>query len=83
MGAAEMKPFVENLHKCVDTYLYCYPNAGVPNESGAYDDTPDKLAADLEPFFAEGILNAVGGCSGTTPDHIVALKNAAGKHGKR
>lgn len=76
LGADDMRPYVEELSKLADSYTGCYPNAGLPNEFGEYDDTPEHMAAVLREFAQEGWLNLAGGCCGTTPDHIRAIKAA-------
>ncbi len=75
LGALEMRPYIEELSKIADCYISCYPNAGLPNplsETG-YDETPDDTSGFLEEFADSGFINIVGGCCGTTPDHIAAL----------
>jgi 5-methyltetrahydrofolate--homocysteine methyltransferase len=76
LGAAEMRAHVEELARVADTLTCVYPNAGLPNEMGAYDESPAFMAAQLEEFAAAGLLNVVGGCCGTTPDHIRAIRDA-------
>ena len=71
-----MRPYVEALATCSDTYVHCYLNAGLPDEFGEYDDTPEHLAKVLSTFAESGWLNLVGGCCGTTPDHIRAIWEA-------
>ncbi len=73
LGAEQMRPHVEELARVADVYVSCHPNAGLPNEFGEYDQTPDQMAAVLRDFGTEGWLNIVGGCCGTTPDHIRAI----------
>ncbi len=73
LGATEMRPYVEELSRIADCYVGCYPNAGLPNEFGEYDDTPEHMAGLLGDFAREGWLNIVGGCCGTTPDHLRAI----------
>ena len=73
LGAAEMRPYVEELARLAPVYVSCYPNAGLPNELGGYDETPESMAKILREFAEEGWLNLVGGCCGTTPDHIRAI----------
>ena len=68
-----MRPFVEDLSNVSDKFLSVYPNAGLPNEMGGYDETPQTMATVLEDFLASGFVNIVGGCCGTTPDHIKAI----------
>lgn len=73
LGAREMRPYLESLANIADTHVSCYPNAGLPNEFGAYDQTPAEIAAYLKEFAQSGFVNIVGGCCGTTPDHIRAI----------
>jgi 5-methyltetrahydrofolate--homocysteine methyltransferase len=70
LGAEEMRPYVEELSSIAGVFLSCYPNAGLPNELGGYDETPEMMAAVLRDYAASGWLNLVGGCCGTTPDFI-------------
>ncbi|HTA16788.1 MAG TPA: homocysteine S-methyltransferase family protein, partial [bacterium] len=75
MGAEAMRPFVKTLSGIADTYVHCYPNAGLPNplnETG-YDETPEITSTALEGFGREGLLNIAGGCCGTTPEHLQAI----------
>ena len=76
LGATEMRPYIEELSRLSDCYLSCYPNAGLPNAFGGYDDSPEKMARLLGEFASEGWLNMVGGCCGTTPRHIEAIAGA-------
>jgi len=78
LGAEEMRPHVAELSRFVDTYTACHPNAGLPNAFGGYDQTPAETAALLRDFAAAGTVNIVGGCCGTTPDHIERLAAAVG-----
>ena len=73
LGADDMRPYVEELSRICKFRTMCYPNAGLPNEFGGYDDTPAKMAKLLGEFAQEGWLNLVGGCCGTRPDHIAAI----------
>ena len=78
LGARLMRPYIEELSGVADTYLSCYPNAGLPNplaETG-YDETPDYTSGQLQEFARSGFLNIVGGCCGTTPAHIRAIARA-------
>ena len=79
LGAALMRPYIQELAKVAgDTYISCYPNAGLPNpmsETG-FDETPEVTARLLREFAAEGLINSVGGCCGTTPEHIAAIGQA-------
>ncbi|MCI0423882.1 MAG: methionine synthase, partial [Acidobacteria bacterium] len=76
LGAREMRPYVEELSGLAPVYLSCYPNAGLPNAFGEYDETPETMAATLRDFAVSGWLNFVGGCCGTTPAHIQAIAEA-------
>ena len=69
-GAADMKPYLAELAKNAPYYISAYPNAGLPNSFGAYDETPEKMAVHVKPFIEEGLVNILGGCCGTTPAHI-------------
>jgi 5-methyltetrahydrofolate--homocysteine methyltransferase len=80
LGAREMRPYVAELSRLADSFVSVYPNAGLPNAFGEYDETPEQTAAVLAEFAEAGFLNIVGGCCGTTPDHIAAIAEAvAGK----
>ena len=76
LGAKELRPYVEELARVAGTLVSCHPNAGLPNAFGGYDDTPESMAAVLGEFAASGFLNIVGGCCGTTPEHIRAIAAA-------
>jgi len=76
LGAEEMRPFLKELAGIADCYVHCYPNAGLPNAFGGYDQTPDEMAELLRGFAADGMINLIGGCCGTTPDHIRAVADA-------
>jgi 5-methyltetrahydrofolate--homocysteine methyltransferase len=73
LGAAEIRPYLAELSRIADAFVSCYPNAGLPNAFGEYDETADQMAAVLEEFTGAGLVNLVGGCCGTTPDHIAAI----------
>ncbi len=77
LGPSEMRPYVAELSRLADTFVSCHPNAGLPNAFGEYDETPDQMADVLGQFAADGLVNIVGGCCGTTPDHIAAIATAA------
>ncbi|WP_410055482.1 methionine synthase [Phycicoccus sp. M110.8] len=77
LGAAEMRPYAAELARVADTFVSCYPNAGLPNHFGEYDETPDAMAAVVGEFAQAGLVNLLGGCCGTTPDHIKAIAEAA------
>ncbi len=76
LGAQEMRPYVTELSRLADTYTACHPNAGLPNAFGGYDETPDETARLLAEFAAEGLVNIVGGCCGTTPAHVERIAAA-------
>ncbi len=79
LGAALMRPYIQELAKVAgDTFISCYPNAGLPNPMSdtGFDETPDVTSRLLHEFAAEGLVNIVGGCCGTTPDHIAAIGQA-------
>jgi len=76
LGAREMRPHVAELARIAETYVTCYPNAGLPNAFGEYDELPAETSALLRDFAESGFVNIVGGCCGTTPDHIRALDAA-------
>lgn len=76
LGAGEMRPYIEELSRVADCYVSCYPNAGLPNAFGGYDQTPEEFGGWMKNFAESGFLNIVGGCCGTTPDHIRAAKEA-------
>lgn len=69
-GASDMKPFLKELARLAPAYISAYPNAGLPNQFGEYDETPEKMAVQLKEFIDEGLVNILGGCCGTTPAHI-------------
>ena len=71
-----MRPYLEELSRIAECYVTCYPNAGLPNAFGGYDETPADMAAVLGEFAASGFVNLVGGCCGSTPAHIAAIARA-------
>ena len=73
LGAAEMRPYVEDLSRVAAVPVACYPNAGLPNAFGGYDETPEITCELLTGFASDGLVNLVGGCCGTTPEHIAAI----------
>jgi 5-methyltetrahydrofolate--homocysteine methyltransferase len=77
LGATEMRPFVEELARIAPTWVACHPNAGLPNEFGAHDEQPEDTSRFLGEFARDGLVNVVGGCCGTTPEHVKAIKAAA------
>lgn len=83
LGARDMRPYVAELSRLADSFVSVYPNAGLPNAFGEYDETPDQTAAVLAEFADAGFLNLVGGCCGTTPDHIAAIASAVDGKSRR
>jgi 5-methyltetrahydrofolate--homocysteine methyltransferase len=73
LGAAEMRPYVQELSNIADVFVSCYPNAGLPNAFGEYDETAETTSALIRQLADEGMVNIVGGCCGTTPDHVRAI----------
>ncbi|OUW17197.1 MAG: methionine synthase [Opitutales bacterium TMED158] len=85
LGAQEMRPYIEALSKAANCYISCYPNAGLPNplsETG-YDELPEDTARFVEEFASNGFVNIIGGCCGTTPDHIAAIARKAKDYAPR
>ena len=80
LGAAQLRPYLQVLAQRAPFYISAHPNAGLPNEFGAYDQTPEQMAALIEEFLQEGLVNVIGGCCGTTPEHIEALAELANKY---
>src|SRR3954466_10217984 len=76
LGAKELRPYVEELAGLAETALSCHPNAGLPNAFGEYDDTPESMGRQIGEWARSGWLNIAGGCCGTTPEHIAAIKAA-------
>ncbi len=76
LGAEEMRPFLKELSDIADCYVHAYPNAGLPNAFGGYDQTPDEMAALLREFADAKMVNVIGGCCGTTPEHIRGIVDA-------
>ncbi|MFL6091105.1 MAG: homocysteine S-methyltransferase family protein [Aeromicrobium sp.] len=73
LGGKEMRPYVAELARVADCFVHSYPNAGLPNAFGEYDEQPDETAGILEEFARSGLVNVVGGCCGTTPEHIASI----------
>ena len=76
LGATEMRPFLESLSRVASTYVSCHPNAGLPNALGLYDEEADDTSRFLRAFAEDGLVNLVGGCCGTTPEHTHAIARA-------
>ncbi len=83
LGAKEMRPYLEAISKMADCYVSAYPNAGLPNEFGQYDESPEQMGKQVEEFCASGFINILGGCCGTTPDHIKVMATIAAKYNPR
>eukprot|EP01103_Thecamoeba_quadrilineata_P005154 TRINITY_DN1498_c0_g1_i1.p1 TRINITY_DN1498_c0_g1~~TRINITY_DN1498_c0_g1_i1.p1 ORF type:complete len:1245 (-),score=306.96 TRINITY_DN1498_c0_g1_i1:80-3814(-) len=73
LGAELMRPYIQQISNSAETFVICYPNAGLPNAMGGYDDSPEYMAEKVKDFATSGFLNIVGGCCGTTPAHIKAI----------
>lgn len=73
LGASELRPYVAELSRLADTFVSAHPNAGLPNAFGEYDESAEQMAATIGEFAASGLVNLVGGCCGTTPEHIAAI----------
>ncbi len=76
LGAAELMPLVEDMNRWCGCAVSCYPNAGLPNEMGGYDQSPEEMASQIREMASRGLINIAGGCCGTTPDHIKAISKA-------
>ncbi|QXC49874.1 methionine synthase [Agrobacterium salinitolerans] len=76
LGADAMRPHLQELSDVADTFVCAYPNAGLPNEFGQYDETPEMMARQVQGFARDGLVNIVGGCCGSTPEHIRAIADA-------
>ena len=72
-----MRPHIEAISRVTNTHVISFPNAGLPNAFGEYDETPGDMSAQIKPWIEEGFVNILGGCCGTTPDHIAAIATAA------
>lgn len=83
LGATDMRPYLEEIAKTSDAYVICYPNAGLPNAMGGYDETPEITGKHLEEFARDGLVNIVGGCCGTTPGHIAAIRKKCSQYKPR
>jgi len=82
-GADQLRPHLAQLARVADAPVCCYPNAGLPNEMGEYDERPETTARLIGQWAAEGLVNAVGGCCGTTPEHIAAIRDAVAPYPPR
>ncbi|WP_392542083.1 methionine synthase [Oryzobacter telluris] len=77
LGAGELRPYIAELSRLADCFVSAHPNAGLPNAFGEYDETPDQMSRVVGEFASAGLVNIVGGCCGTTPEHIAAIAAAA------
>ncbi len=83
LGPKQMRPFISELSRIANVFISLYPNAGLPNEFGGYDESPEAMSEVLEEYASEGFLNIVGGCCGTTPEHIKAFSEITKKYPPR
>ena len=83
LGAEQLRPYLQTLSKKAPFHVSAHPNAGLPNEFGEYDQSPEEMASLIDGFLADEFLNIVGGCCGTTPDHIRLIAEVAAKHRPR
>lgn len=83
LGASALRPYLRVLNEKSPFFVSAYPNAGLPNEFGQYDQTPEEMAAQVEEYLKEGLVNILGGCCGTTPEHITRIAEVARKYQPR
>ena len=83
LGAKDMQPYIKTLANKSTFYISAFPNAGLPNEFGTYDETPSIMCEQLEKFLNDGLINIIGGCCGTTPEHIHAISKLASNYKPR
>lgn len=83
LGAKDMEPYLYALSKLANCLVSAYPNAGLPNAFGQYDETPQEMVSQVEVFLKEGYINVLGGCCGTTPEHIQAMSEIAARYSPR
>ena len=83
LGANMMKPYLEVISKNTDFSVSAHPNAGLPNEFGEYDETPEDMTAQIKEFLDGNLINIIGGCCGTTPAHIKAISDLAAEYKPR
>jgi 5-methyltetrahydrofolate--homocysteine methyltransferase len=83
LGASMLRPYLQVLSDNAPFFVSAYPNAGLPNEFGQYDETPEQMGAQVEEFLKEGLVNMLGGCCGTTPEHIKVIASLAAKYQPR
>lgn len=83
LGAKQLRPYLQILDKKSDFFVSAHPNAGLPNEFGEYDETPELMAAQIKDFLDENLVNIIGGCCGTSPEHIKAIAELAAQYKPR
>lgn len=83
LGAKQLRPYLQILNEQAPFFVSAYPNAGLPNEFGQYDQGPEEMGEQIEEFLQEGLVNLIGGCCGTTPEHIKVIANLAAKYKPR
>lgn len=83
LGASQLRPYLQILSEHAPFFISAYPNAGLPNAFGHYDQTPDEMANEVEEYLKEGLINIVGGCCGTTPEHIIKIAELAARYQPR
>lgn len=83
LGASQLRPYLQVLSRESNNFISAHPNAGLPNEFGEYDETPEMMAAQIEEFLKDGLVNIIGGCCGTTPGHIQKISELAAKYSPR
>ncbi len=83
LGAKDMRPYLVNVGKKTDIFVSAHPNAGLPNAFGEYDESPEQMGGFIEDFIKNGLVNIIGGCCGTTPEHISRIAEIAAKHPPR
>ena len=83
LGASQLRPYLQVLDKEADFLVSAHPNAGLPNEFGEYDETPEKMGEQIKEYLEEGLVNIVGGCCGTSPDHIKVIADLAAEYSPR
>ena len=83
LGAEQLKPYLQRLSRATDFYTSAHPNAGLPNAFGKYDQSPKEMQQLIESYLKDGLVNIIGGCCGTGPDHIKAIAEVAAKYKPR
>jgi methionine synthase I (cobalamin-dependent) len=83
LGAEAMRPHLAEIAAVADTLVLAYPNAGLPNAMGEYDETPHDMSCQIEEWARDGLVNIVGGCCGSTPEHITEIREHVARHAAR